>query len=83
MTDLPRLMTKNAKHWANNFAGIFLVAVTMFVIVIAVSRQYPHPGTATVLWLLGTLGICSLGCWSWLAHMAAGKSTENVLFKIR
>ena len=76
-------LTKNAKHWANNFAGIFLIAVTMFVIVVAVGRQYASSSTSLVLWLLGALGIGSLGAWGWLAHLAGGRNAESALFKVR
>lgn len=83
MNNLTTVLTKNAKHWANNFAGIFMVTVTMFIIVIAVSQQYPSSGTATVLWLLGALGICSLCAWGWLAFLAGGKNAESAFFKVQ
>jgi hypothetical protein len=76
------LMTQNAKHWANNFAGFFLVTVMMFVIVIAVSQSYPSSGTALVLWLLGAIGVVSLVAWTWLANVAGGQAAERALFKI-
>ncbi|EHR70681.1 hypothetical protein BurJ1DRAFT_1821 [Burkholderiales bacterium JOSHI_001] len=81
MSNLITVLTKNPKHWANNFAGIFLIAVMMFVIVIAVGQQYPRSGTSTVLWLLGMLGVGSLGAWGWLAYLAGGKNAQSAMFK--
>ena len=75
--------TSRAKHWANNFAGIFMLAVVLFVIVIAVSRQYPSAATSAVLWLLGILGVGSLAAWTWLSHRLAGNGSGNPLFRIR
>lgn len=76
-------MIKNAKHWANNFAGLFMVAVLMFVVVLAVSRHDPQPATTAVLWFLGAMGIGSLAAWTWLALQSGGKNAERVLFKMR
>ena len=81
MNNLATVFSRDAKHWANNFAGLFMVAVTMFIIVIAVSRQYPSPATSAVLWLLGTLGICSLCAWGWFAYQAGKKNVVNSLFR--
>ncbi len=74
-------MIRNTKHWANNFAGLFGVAVTMFVVVLAMSRHEPRAETSAVLWLLGAMGICSLVAWTWLAHRAGGSNAERALFK--
>ena len=76
-------MIKNTKHWANNFAGLFFVAVTMFVIVLAMSRHEPRSETTAVLWLLGAMGIGSLVAWTWLALRSGGTNAERALFKMR
>lgn len=83
MDDLSSQAARRAKHWANNFAGFFLLEVTLFVIVIAVSRQYPSAATSSVLWLIGLLGLGTFIGWAWLSRKAVGQNYENPLFRIR
>ncbi|CAD5373080.1 conserved hypothetical protein [Rubrivivax sp. A210] len=83
MNSLKNHVFNNAKHWQNNFAGIFLLSATIFAVVIAVNLHFISQATASLLWLLGIIGIASLGCWTWLAMHTGTKTAQRVLFKPR
>lgn len=69
------------KHWANNFAGLFLVFVVMFVVVFVAQRQWGSGATTALLWLLGLAGLACLGAWTWLSMQAdTAAQLSNRLF---
>lgn len=73
-------MFKNAKHWSNNFAGLFIVAVVFFAVTIAVNRHSPSAAVGTLLWLFALIGLAALGGWTFLALKAGQATGERVLF---
>lgn len=73
----------NAKHWSNNFAGIFLVAVIFLVITVAVDRHAPSAAYTPLLWFFALVGLLALGGWIWSASRLGKASTTRVLFDRR
>ncbi|MEY2689693.1 MAG: hypothetical protein RL375_3892 [Pseudomonadota bacterium] len=61
---------KNSLRHSNNLAGAFLISVVFLVITLALDRANPHPATRYVVMLFCTLGLTSLGAWTWLSAKA-------------
>jgi hypothetical protein len=76
-------MKFNHKHWANNAAGAFLVAVFFFVATIVINRAFPSGATGALLWLFALVGLVALGAWTWLNFQIAGKAGQDLLFAPR
>ena len=74
---------KDAKHWSNNCAGLFLIAMVFFAVTIAIDRFSPTQATGAVLFLFGAIGLVALAGWTWFALKAGQGSGESVLFSRR
>jgi FtsH-binding integral membrane protein len=69
-------MNRDARHWANNCAGIFLVSVVMLVAAWAGGKIMPGSGgfAVTLLWVLL---VASLGGWMFFAFKAGQRVLDK------
>ena len=69
-------MTRDARHWANNCAGIFMVSVIMLVAAWAGGKIMPGSGgfVVTLLWVIM---IASLGGWMFFAFKAGQRVLDK------
>lgn len=69
-------MNRDARHWANNCAGIFLVSVVMLVAAWAGGKIVPGSG-GLVVTLLWVLLVASLGGWTFFAFKAGQRVLDK------
>jgi hypothetical protein len=77
------VMKINAKHWGNNAAGLFMVAVLFFVATIAVNRSFPSAATSALLWLFALMGVAALALWIWCSYQTASRTGVHLVFESR
>jgi hypothetical protein len=77
------VMKFNAKHWGNNAAGLFMVAVLFFIATIAVNRSFPSAATSALLWLFALMGVAALALWTWCSYQTASKTGVHLVFESR
>jgi len=69
-------MTRDARHWANNCAGIFMVSVIMLVAAWA-GRSIVPAGGGFIVTLLWVLMVASLAGWLFFAFKAGQRVLDK------